>query len=106
MTQTKNKFNLRNPKKDLQIVEDNFFRWSNNHHYRTSSNDAASHGNVSFWFDRRYLMVRLLQRSKHVLYRALSSAKIMQFQGIKASSPGLRTAPSSVSVTLRPLARP
>lgn len=47
--QTKNKFNLRNPRKELQIVEDQFFRWTNTHHYRTSSNDMLTH--VSHCYD-------------------------------------------------------
>ena len=38
----RNKFTLQNHRKDLQIVEDNFFRWSNGHHYRTSSNDMST----------------------------------------------------------------
>lgn len=35
----KNKFDLKNPRKNLQIVEDNFFKWSNDHMYRTSTHD-------------------------------------------------------------------
>lgn len=36
---TKSKFDLKNPRKNLQIVEDNFFKWSNDHMYRTSTHD-------------------------------------------------------------------
>ena len=39
MSLTKSKFDLRNPRKNLQIVEDNFFKWSNDHMYRTSTHD-------------------------------------------------------------------
>lgn len=42
MLETKNKFNLKNQRTtDLQIVEDNFFKWTNSNHYRTSSNDMS-----------------------------------------------------------------
>ena len=38
---TKNKFEFTNPRKNLQIVEDNFFKWSNDHMYRTSTHDMS-----------------------------------------------------------------
>jgi hypothetical protein len=40
-TQVKNKFEFSNPRKNLHIVEDNFFRWSNDHMYRTSTHDMS-----------------------------------------------------------------
>jgi len=39
--QTKTKFDIRNPRKDLSIMEDNFFKWTNGNHYRTSTNDMT-----------------------------------------------------------------
>lgn len=41
MMETKNKFTFKNPKRDMTIVEDNFFKWSNSHLYRTSANDMS-----------------------------------------------------------------
>ena len=38
---TKNKFDHTNPRKNLQIVEDNFFKWSNDNMYRTSTHDMS-----------------------------------------------------------------
>ena len=38
---TKTKFDFKNPRRDLQIVEENFFKWSNNHLYRTSMHDMS-----------------------------------------------------------------
>jgi hypothetical protein len=37
----KNKFEFTNPRKNLSIVEDNFFRWTNDHMYRTSTHDMS-----------------------------------------------------------------
>jgi hypothetical protein len=47
-TQAKNKFEFTNPRKNLHIVEDNFFRWSNDHMYRTSTHDMSQ--KVRFFF--------------------------------------------------------
>ena len=44
---TKNKFEHTNPRKNLQIVEDNFFKWTNDHMYRTSTHDMSEKVSVA-----------------------------------------------------------
>ena len=41
MLDTKTKFAFKNHRRDLQIVEDNFFKWSNANQYRTSTHDMS-----------------------------------------------------------------
>jgi len=41
MMDTKTKFAFKNPRRDLQIVENNFFKWSNSNLYRTSTKDMT-----------------------------------------------------------------
>jgi hypothetical protein len=33
---------MKNHRRDMTITEENFFKWTNDHHYRTSSNDMRS----------------------------------------------------------------
>jgi len=47
---TKTKFEFTNPRKNLHIVEDNFFRWSNDHMYRTSTHDMSQKVRKGFNF--------------------------------------------------------
>ena len=37
--ESKTKFDIRNPRATRIFTEDEFFKWADGHHYRTSSND-------------------------------------------------------------------
>ena len=41
LLESNTKFRFRNPKKSQIYTEDEFFKWSSNHFYRTSSNDMS-----------------------------------------------------------------
>lgn len=71
MMATKTKFAFHNHRRDLQIVEDNFFSWSNKHHYRTSTKDMGE---------------KVLNIFHLLTYRHLLRERIMSFQVIKVTS--------------------
>lgn len=52
----KNKFNLNNPRKIDTIKEQEFFRWTSNHFYRTSYNDMRSSVCNLFHIWEKFLM--------------------------------------------------
>ena len=68
--QTKTKFDIRNPRKDLSIMEDNFFKWTNGNHYRTSTNDMTYKVSMpaplwrNFYYDLMLTVTIVISREK------------------------------------------
>ena len=76
----KNKFSIENPKKNTEIFENNFFRWTSGNFYRTSYNDMGSRvSNSDKFIDIVYNRVQLRER-------------MQQFQDTKVLSQALKTA--------------
>ncbi len=98
MSLTKYKFDLKNPRKNLQIVEDNFFKWSNDHMYRTSTHDMQD--KVTKWL-LSYLVPLSLKKKPKIYVLTLCICRLhlrertMLSQAIKVSFQDFKIRPSS-----------